>query len=66
VSWNVREMPSAQTSCGVSPLTGALLKRTAPLVGASSPAMRLNSVDLPAPLGPMIARISPRKTLSET
>ena len=30
-----------------------------PLSGASSPVIRLNSVVLPAPLGPMISRRSP-------
>src|SRR4051794_9630519 len=33
-----------------------------PLVGASAPAMRLNNVDLPAPLGPSTARRSPGAT----
>ena len=33
--------------------------RTAPLVGRSIPAMRLSSVDLPLPDGPMMATASP-------
>ena len=33
--------------------------RTAPLVGLSIPAMRLSSVDLPLPDGPMMATASP-------
>ena len=35
---------------------------TAPLVGRSSPAIRLSSVDFPLPEGPMIATDSPRET----
>ncbi len=31
--------------------------------GASNPAIRLNKVDLPAPLGPSRAKHSPRSTL---
>src|SRR5262245_61964747 len=37
-----------------------------PLVGRSSAPSRLSSVDLPLPLGPMIARYSPRWMVSET
>src|SRR5262245_47632587 len=37
-----------------------------PLVGRSTPVRQLKKVDLPAPLGPMMARISPRRTLTET
>src|SRR6266540_3046740 len=33
-----------------------------PLSGTKMPARQCNSVDLPEPLGPMIARISPRAT----
>ena len=36
--------------------------RTAPLVGRSIPAMRLSSVDLPLPDGPMMATASPGAT----
>ena len=36
--------------------------RTAPLVGLSIPAMRLSSVDLPLPDGPMMATASPGST----
>ena len=32
---------------------------TLPAFGCSSPAMALSSVDLPAPLGPMMPTISP-------
>ena len=35
------------------------LSRISPLVGAKRPLIRLNSVDLPAPFGPMTAMRSP-------
>jgi hypothetical protein len=38
------------------------LSRTWPLVAPNRPLMRLKSVDLPAPLGPMIATRSPGAT----
>src|SRR6266849_4312786 len=37
-----------------------------PLVGRSTPVRQLKKVDFPAPLGPMIARISPAGTLRDT
>jgi hypothetical protein len=40
--------------------------RTTPLVGRSIPAMRLSSVDLPLPDGPMIATASPAATVRLT
>src|SRR5712691_504257 len=66
VSWNVRDTPRWQTSWDVSPASDSPLKLTVPAVGASTPVSTLNSVDLPAPLGPMTARISPRSTLIDT
>jgi len=44
----------------------ALSRRTSPLRGVKSPAMVFSSVDLPAPLGPMIATISPVSTRRST
>src|SRR5215470_223648 len=41
-------------------------KTMRPPVGRSTPVRQLKKVDLPAPLGPMMARISPRRTLTET
>src|SRR5262245_9286216 len=38
------------------------LRCTSPLLGAMRPLMRLNRVDLPAPLGPMMATRSPAGT----
>src|SRR5262245_37286366 len=37
-----------------------------PAVGRSTPVRQLKNVDLPAPFGPMTARISPRRTSTET
>ena len=42
------------------------LTNTWPLVSASSPAMQCISVDLPEPLGPMIAVNLPRSKLAST
>src|SRR5262245_26368662 len=42
------------------------LRLTSPLVGLSCPVSRLNSVVLPAPLGPMMLTISPRPSSTET
>ena len=50
----LRERHSASCA-GVIALTSAPPTRTVPLVGLSSPAMRLSSVDLPEPDGPMSA-----------
>ena len=41
-------------------------KTIRPALGASAPAMRLKSVVLPAPFGPMMARRSARLTANET
>ena len=39
---------------------------TSPTVGRKCPAMTLNSVVFPAPLGPMMPKISPGSTANET
>ncbi len=46
-------------ACAGSPVMSSPAKRTLPTVGFTTPVMRWNSVVLPAPLGPMTARISP-------
>src|ERR1700730_810924 len=66
VRWKERPMPSRQRSCGAMPVTSRSLKRTLPASGRRWPVMRLKSVVLPAPLGPMIALIDPRGTLKLT
>ena len=58
VRWNERPTPSAHSRCGAMPVTSRPSKAHAAGIGRRWPVMRLNSVDLPAPLGPMIATIS--------
>src|SRR5688500_11529039 len=41
-------------------------KITSPALGRSTLVIRLKTVDLPAPLGPITARISPRSTVKST
>src|SRR5262245_32798566 len=48
------------------PVTSRPLKTTRPASGARWPVIKLNSVVLPAPFGPMIALIEPAGTLSVT
>ena len=59
-------MPRPQRSCGAMPVTSRSLKRTLPASALRCPVMRLKSVVLPAPLGPMMALIEPRGTLKLT
>src|SRR3989442_2741178 len=66
VIWNVRASPSAARRCGATRVTSRSKRRMAPDVTGSSPEMRLKSVVLPAPLGPMSARRSPGRTASAT
>src|SRR5258708_32916962 len=59
-------MPSPARRCGgnlVMPCPSNMIR---PLVGRTAPAMALNSVVLPAPLGPMMARRCPRGTIRLT
>jgi len=58
--------PSALISRGGRPAIDVPPSRTRPRLGASTPAMTLSSVDLPAPLGPMTPTISPRSTSRST
>src|SRR3712207_518172 len=53
VSWNVRTTPSRATWCGASLPSGRPSKDHEPVLGWSKPVSRLNSVALPAPLGPI-------------
>src|SRR5215470_17885811 len=50
---------------GGSPVMSSPSKTMRPPLGLSTPVRQLKKVDLPAPLGPMIARISPRATRIE-
>ena len=58
--------PAAVDHDGGRPVMSSPLSRIAPALGASSPLTRLNSVDLPAPFGPMMAWRSPRATARST
>ena len=59
-------MPMRARSCGGSVVTSRPSNRIRPDVGATNPAMRANSVVLPAPLGPIRPVIEPLSTVSET
>src|SRR5215472_5333686 len=56
-SWKVRAIPFCATTCTGSPVIFSPAKMTSPAVGFSTLVIRLNTVDLPAPFGPMTARI---------
>jgi len=62
VIWKLRESPARLISNGFLPSMRWPLSSTWPLLGAKRPLMRLNSVDLPAPLGPMMPTRSPAFT----
>src|SRR5215469_7321928 len=59
-------MPRWQIRGTDSPVRISPAKRTLPCVGLSTPVIRLNSVDFPAPFGPMTARTSPSSTCIAT
>ena len=69
VTWKVYTMPSATRSQAGSRVMSRPRNSTRPDVGRSRPQSMLTSVVLPAPFGPMRARISPgsiRKSTSRT
>src|ERR1700730_3696660 len=66
MSWKVRAMPLRSLRCGGWRVTSSPRKMMRPVVGLNAPAIRLKSVVLPAPLGPMIPRISSSETLTLT
>src|SRR5882762_10165361 len=59
-------MPACATRYAGRPPISAPRKRTEPASGLSAPAMRLKTVLLPEPLGPIRPRISPSATSNET
>src|SRR6267142_1458082 len=65
VAWNVRAMPRRQISDGRSPEIRSRLKRISPAVRGMTPVIRLKTVLLPAPLGPMRPWIEPGATVME-
>src|SRR5678815_654415 len=66
VRWKERPIPRRQRSCGAIPVTSRSLNTTRPLSGSRWPVIRLKSVVLPAPLGPMMALMDPRGTVNDT
>ena len=55
-------MPSRERACGGIAVMSAPSNSMRPLLGATSPVIRLNKVVLPAPLGPITASASPPST----
>ena len=63
--WKVRPMPASQAIRAADRRSRGPRRRASRGRARSTPAMRLKSVVLPAPLGPISATISPRATGSE-
>src|SRR6516162_6213584 len=59
-------MPRRQIRGAESPAMSSPAKLMLPRLGFSTPVMRLNKVDLPAPFGPITARTSPSSTCIDT
>ena len=57
--WKVRSRPLWKSACGERPVISSPSSQTRPEVGGKRPAMTLNSVDLPAPFGPIRPVIEP-------
>jgi len=55
-------MPDREITLGGWPVMSLPLSRMRPEVGRSTPVTQLKNVLLPAPFGPITARISPRRT----
>ena len=51
--WNVRARPERPRRCALHLVTSRSSSSIVPAVGVSKPLMRLTSVDLPAPFGPI-------------
>src|SRR5665811_1980953 len=65
-TWKVRAMPRLQRAVAGNAVTSSPSNRIVPSDGGVAPAVRLNSVDLPAPFGPIRPTISPGATVMET
>ena len=64
--WNLRPMPSSAICVSSSVVrSNEPSKKTSPLSGRVLPVMTSIMVVLPAPFGPMMARISPGSTVSD-
>jgi len=62
VTWKLRESPRRVISCGGRPSMRCPCSAMCPVVRGKRPLIRLNSVVLPAPLGPMMAWRVPAAT----
>ena len=62
LTWKLRASPMRLISKGLRPVMSCPCSRICPLLAPKRPLIRLNRVDLPAPLGPMIATRSPART----
>src|ERR1700730_1175822 len=62
VIWYERAMPFCEIRSGDSPVMSPPLNKICPDEGRNTPVRQLKKVLLPAPFGPIIARISPRST----
>src|SRR5579862_4139909 len=60
--WKVLAMPSRAIRCGACPAIDRPANRTSPELGWYTPVITLNTVVLPAPLGPMRLTISRSST----
>src|SRR5262245_12151991 len=66
VTWNERARPRWDRAAEPSRVTSSPAKRMTPASGARSPESCAISVVLPAPLGPMMASVSPSPTSRST
>src|SRR4029450_5638152 len=66
VIWYDLAMPRRAVACWGLPVMSVPSNQMRPEVGALSPEIKRKRVVLPAPLGPMIERSSPRRTLTST
>src|SRR5262245_17768672 len=65
VIWYERAIAFFEMRCGGSPVMSSPRKMIRPAVGRITPVTQLKNVDLPAPFGPMMARISPGCTVMQ-
>ncbi len=64
--WKVRSRPFWKSSCGCKPVMSSPSIRIRPEVGAYRPAITLNKVVFPAPLGPIKPVMEPSAISSDT
>src|SRR3954453_10279455 len=64
-TWKVRASPRWARASGVRLVMSCPSSKTVPEVDNRSPVRQLNSVDLPAPLGPIRPRMSPCSSVTE-